>query len=80
MIESKPMGKYQKGDHVKFEVSGERSGESEWMWLLVEYSDNEREIVFGKLDSEPIPATDMTLGQELAISYEKVRDHRKSTT
>ncbi|MGA7919958.1 MAG: hypothetical protein WCA38_09815 [Candidatus Acidiferrales bacterium] len=71
MIESKSMGKYQKGDHVKFEVSGERSGESEWMWLLVDHSDDEREIVFGRLDSEQIVATDMTVGQELA------RDHRR---
>jgi hypothetical protein len=77
MTESKPMGKYLKGDRVKFEVSGERSGKSDWMWLLVDRCDDEREIVFGKLDSEPIVNTDMTVGQELAISYEKVRDHRR---
>jgi len=40
MIESTPMGKYQKGDHVKFEVSDEESSESEWLWLLVEGSDD----------------------------------------
>jgi hypothetical protein len=30
------MGRYSKGEHVKFEVVSEQSGESEWMWLLVE--------------------------------------------
>jgi hypothetical protein len=77
MIESGQMGKYQNGDHVKFEVVDEHSGESEWMWLLVATSDDEQELVFGKLDSQPIVATDMRLGQELAVSYAKVRDHRR---
>lgn len=71
------MSKYEKGDHVKFEV--EEGRESEWMWLLVESSDDEQEIVFGKLDSQPVVATDMRVGQELAVSYEKVRDHRRFT-
>jgi hypothetical protein len=71
------MGKYQKGDHVKFEVSNEGAGESEWLWLLVETSDDEAEIVFGTLDSEPIVATEISVGQQLAVSYKKVRDHRK---
>jgi hypothetical protein len=75
MIESEPMGKYQKGDRVKFEVSGERPGESDWMWLLVDHSDDEREIVFGRLDSEQIETAAIAAGQ--AISYEKVRDHRR---
>ncbi len=30
-----------------------RSGESEWMWLLIDASDDQRRLVFGKLDSEP---------------------------
>jgi hypothetical protein len=71
------MGKYCKGDHVKIEIVNERSGESEWMWLLVERSDDDRRIVFGKLDSQPIVVTDMYLGQELAVSYANVREHRK---
>jgi len=73
------VSKYEKGDHIKFEVSDEEKGESEWMWLLVESSDDEQEIVFGKLDSQPVVATDMRVGQELAVSYEKVRDHRRFT-
>lgn len=79
MIEFDPMGKYRNGDHVKFEVVDEHTGESEWMWLSVERSDDENEIVFGKLDSQPVVNTDLRLGQELAVSYEKVRDHRRFT-
>jgi len=71
------MGKYSKGDHVKIEVVSENSGEREWMWLLVERSDDSGRLVFGKLDSEPIVITDMHLGQDLAVSYDNVREHRR---
>jgi len=40
-------------------------------------SDDELEIVFGKLDSQPVVATDMKVGWELAVSYEKIRDRRR---
>ena len=70
------MARFSKGEHVKFEAVSEQSGESEWMWLLVDRSDDDRKLVFGKLDSEPIVLTDMRLGQELAVSYDNVRDHR----
>jgi uncharacterized protein YegJ (DUF2314 family) len=73
----KLMPRYAKGDHVKIEVKDSSSGESEWMWLLVEHCNDEARIVFGKLDNEPIVNTDMQLGQELAVSFDKVRDHRK---
>jgi hypothetical protein len=71
------MGRYQEGDHVKFEVKDERSGEVEWIWLLVDHSDDEQQLVFGQLDSEPVVATDMKRGQPLAVSYQQVRDHKK---
>lgn len=71
------MGKYSKGDHVKIEVVNERSRESEWMWLLVEKSDDDMRLVIGKLDSVPIAVADMHLGQELAVSYDQIRDHRR---
>ncbi len=79
MIESNLMGRYQSGDDVKFEVADEQSGESEWLWLSVERSDDESRMVFGTLDSQPVVMTDMRLGQALAISYDKVRDHRRFT-
>lgn len=71
------MGRYQQGDHVKIEVINEGSGESEWMWLLVRESDDEQELVFGTLDSQPVVIADMRVGQELAVSYDKVCDHRR---
>jgi len=56
------MGRYSKGEHVKIEVVSEASHESEWMWLLVDRSDDDTKLVFGKLDSEPVVMTDMRLG------------------
>lgn len=77
IIESNPMGKYQIGDHVKFEVVDGRSGEAEWLWLSVHRSDDENGIVFGRLDSQPIVMTDMKFGQELAVSYDNIREHHR---
>jgi uncharacterized protein YegJ (DUF2314 family) len=71
------MGRYGKGEHVKIEVEDDQSGESEWMWLLVDHSDDDQRLVFGKLDSEPVVVTDMRVGQELAVSYDKIREHRR---
>ena len=73
------MGKYEKGDHVKIEVTNEGSGESEWMWLFVESSDDEQELVNGKLDSQPVVVTNMRVGQELVVSYDNIREHRRFT-
>jgi uncharacterized protein YegJ (DUF2314 family) len=71
------MGKYVQGDHVKIEVKDESSPVGEWMWMLVEDSDDDRQLVFGRLDNEPVANPDMTLGQELAVSYDKIREHRR---
>lgn len=70
---------FEPGDHVKFEVRDEKTGESEWMWLRVDYSDESNKLVFGWLDSQPVVMTnDLKLGQHLTISYENIREHRKS--
>ena len=71
------MGLYSKGDHVKFEVVDDKSGEREWMWLLVDRSDDARRVVFGELDSQPVAVSGMHLGQELVVSYDNIKDHRK---
>ena len=55
------MGTYKRGDYVKIEVENEATKESEWMWFIVDDSDDERRLVFGKLDNEPIINTDMRL-------------------
>ena len=69
------MGTYNKGDLVKIEVVNEATKESEWMWLLVESSDDKQQVVFGTLDSEPIVKTDMRLGMQLAVTYAHIREH-----
>jgi hypothetical protein len=74
------MGKYGKGDHVKIELEDESLGVGEWLWLLVDHSDDEQQLVFGRLDNEPISSTALRLGQQLAVSYEKIRDHRRFTS
>jgi hypothetical protein len=73
------MARYEAGDYIKVEFKDERSGESEWMWVLVDSCDEEQAIVFGVLDSVPVVHGDrLHLGQELAVSFENVRDHKKS--
>jgi hypothetical protein len=44
---------------------------------LVDGNDDEQQVVFGQLDSEPLVANDLKLEQRLAISYQKVREHKK---
>jgi uncharacterized protein YegJ (DUF2314 family) len=74
------MGMYERGDYVKVEVRDGTSGESEWLWVLVDHSDDEQRLVFGKLDNEPVVHADMRLGMELAVSYENVQDHRTASS
>jgi len=74
------MSTYNNGDHVRVEFADETSGESEWMWVQVDHSDDENRLVFGRLDSQPIVNTSLTVGQELAVSYDKIRDHRRFTS
>jgi len=70
------MGAYKRGDFVKVEIRDETSGESEWLWVLVDRSDDERRLVFGKLDNESIVHANVRLGMDVAISYDNVKDHR----
>ncbi len=68
---------YRPGDHVKVEFANADSSDSEWMWIRVDSVDCEHRLVFGKLDSQPVVHTELKLGQDLAISFDKIRDHRK---
>ena len=72
------MGRYAKGDYIKAEFTDDEKKESEWMWVLVDSSDDEARVVFGRLDSQPIVCTELHLGQQLAVSYDIVREHRAS--
>lgn len=77
VLMDRTMSTYKRGEHVKVEFTDDRSGESEWMWLQVDYSDDENKLVFGRLDSQPVVNTDLRVRQELAVSYDKIRDHRR---
>jgi hypothetical protein len=76
-MDTRQIGVILPGDHVKFEYKEPSTGESEWMWLKVNHCDEENRVVFGCLDSEPIVAAKLKVGQELAVSYEHIRDHRR---
>jgi len=68
---------YKAGDHVKVEFRRDGSQETEWMWIQVDHCDDEQGLIFGRLDSEPVVNTGLRVGQELAVSYDKVREHRR---
>jgi len=68
---------YKRGDYVKVEFTDEIAGENEWMWIRVDDSDDDVRLVFGRLDSQPVVHTALRVGQELAVSYDKVREHRQ---
>ncbi len=73
------MAQYARGDYVKVEFARDNRGlPGEWMWVRVDRCDEERQLIFGTLDNEPVAnPEDLHLGQELAISYGQIREHRK---
>src|SRR5579859_6159990 len=72
--------KYESGDYVKVELESKDELPGEWVWLRVQSADDHRRVVFGSLDNQPIATlTELKLGQSLAVSYDKIRDHRKSS-
>lgn len=68
------------GDFIKAEFKDEATGESEWMWVKVDYTDETNRLVFGRLDNEPIASADLHLGMELAVSFDNIREHLKSSS
>jgi len=73
------MPNFQPGDYVKAEFKDEGTGESEWMWVVVDSCDDEAGVLFGRLDNEPLLGTDLHLGDELAVSYQKIVEHRRAS-
>jgi hypothetical protein len=70
---------FESGDYVKFEIKDDKRAASEWMWLRVDSCDDLRRVVHGWLDSQPVVfPTTVKLCQRLAISYDNIREHRKS--
>jgi uncharacterized protein YegJ (DUF2314 family) len=74
------MDLYQPGDEIKVKFHFKQSGESEWLWFIVTYADDEQQIVFGYLDSEPKVNTNMRFGMELVVGYDNIKDHIKAST
>jgi hypothetical protein len=73
------MPKYERGDFVKVEFQDETTCIGEWMWVRVESRDDEKRLIFGRLDSEPLNdySGKVKLGSQLAVSYAQVREHKK---
>jgi len=72
---------YERGDYVKVEFADETTGIGEWMWMIVDRCDDQKRLVYGKLDNEPLNdyGGRVGLGSELAVSYSQIREHRKSS-
>jgi hypothetical protein len=73
------MPRYESGDYVKVEFKEESTGESEWMWVRIEHADDSERVVFGQLDNEPVVSKGLRRGMELAVSYDNIREHKKSS-
>ena len=73
------MPTYQPGDYVKVEFAGEAGMSSEWMWVKVRRCDDQKKLVFGTLDNEPLNdyGGRLTVGSELTIAYAQIREHRR---
>lgn len=72
---------YELGDHIKVEFEGENGMPGEWMWVIVQSRDDKKQLVFGTLDNEPLNdyGGKVKFGSQLAVSYDKVREHRKAS-
>ena len=73
------MPKFQPGDYVKAEFKDEGTGESERMWVQVDSCDDGEGVLFGRLDNGPLLDTGLRVGDELAVGYDKVVEHRKAS-
>jgi hypothetical protein len=73
------MPTYERGDFIKVEFEDEVTGIGEWMWVRVQSCDEDKQLVFGVLDNTPLSrhSGKLSLGKELAISFAKIREHRK---
>jgi hypothetical protein len=73
------VARYNRGDYVKVEFESEISGlPPQWMWVKLDRCDEDRQVLFGTLDNEPVVnSEDLQLGQELAVEYAKIREHKK---
>ena len=75
------MSTYEAGDYIKVEFPDETTGIGEWMWVRVRHCDDQRKLVFGTLDSDPLNdyGDSVKQGSELAVDFSRIREHRKPT-
>lgn len=75
------MQQFERSDYIKVEITGPDEPIGEWIWVRVDYCDYQRELVFGSLDNEPLNeyGGDISLGSRLAVSFDRIREHRKPT-
>jgi hypothetical protein len=52
----------------------------EWLWVRVHHRDDDKQLVFGTLDNEPVNdyGGKVRFGSELAVAYSQIREHKKS--
>jgi len=81
MTLSEKVPTYEKGDYIKVEFPDETTGVGEWMWVRVEFCDDQKKVVIGRLDNEPLNdyGGKLDLGAQLVVSYRQIREHRKPT-
>jgi hypothetical protein len=72
------MPSFDPGDYVKVEFKDELEPVGEWMWMRIESVDEEKRLIFGVLDNEPLleHGHNASLGTRLAVSYDKIRGSR----
>jgi DNA mismatch endonuclease (patch repair protein) len=77
----RPMPSYEAGDYVKVEFPDKPIGIGEWMWVRVERCDDEKGLILGRLDNEPLNeyAGKVKRGSQLAVGYSQIREHKKRT-
>ena len=72
---------YERGDYVKVEFPNEATGIGEWVWMIVDHTDEKKRLVYGVLDNEPMNdyGGKVKLGSQLAVDYDNIREHKKAS-
>jgi hypothetical protein len=65
-------------DYLKVDFSDEAKV-GEWVWFRVDRCDDEKRLLYGRLDNEPLNDYhgEVGLGAEVAVSFSEIREHRK---
>jgi len=67
------------GDRLRIELCSGHAVTAVSVWICVDHCDDQREIVFGTVDSEPSQQLGRAFrcGAKLAASYRQVRERRR---